>query len=37
LRLGFLLLGHKRISLKKTARKNKKPTNQCLWRVGLGN
>jgi hypothetical protein len=30
--LGFLLLAHK-----KMAHKNKKPTSQYFWRVGLGN
>ena len=29
--LGFLDLAHKIVTLK-----NKKPTNQCFWRVGLG-
>jgi len=32
LRLGFLILAHRKMALK-----NKKPTNQCFWRVGLGN
>jgi hypothetical protein len=30
--LGFLLLAHKKLALN-----NKKPTNQCFWRVGLEN
>src|SRR5271155_3181905 len=36
--LGFLDdFAHKKISLIKTGPKNKKPTNQCFWRVGLEN
>jgi hypothetical protein len=30
--LGFLKIAHEKMALK-----NKKPTNQCFWRVGLGN